>query len=147
MQEYDTHVLVHNKFPQLPKKHNRIFCGTFHSGNDSISPDKFLIKLKHPPSHNLLVVTLPEYKLIKYNLNNTAVILQDNLNDTGSSIYCQWYYIVLEIIESKLPKPPISKAKGETPAKICKNSFLKKRVELINMSNIFHDPTGKTRLP
>ena len=47
----DTHVLVFNKFPPLPRKHDKASHGTVHRNNNYFSPDEFLIKLKHHLSH------------------------------------------------------------------------------------------------
>ena len=49
----DTHAFVGNKFPPLPRKHNRISRATTHKNKNSFNPDEFLIKLKHILSHNL----------------------------------------------------------------------------------------------
>ena len=43
----NTYVCVGNKFPPIPRKHNRISRGTCHKKNNSLSPDEFLIKMKH----------------------------------------------------------------------------------------------------
>ena len=45
----------------------------------------------------------------KCNLNNTAVPLQDNLDDDRDSLYFQWYSLALDITVSKIFKPAISK--------------------------------------
>ena len=47
----DIHVLVGNKFPPLPRKHNRNSLGTFHK-KKKLSPGEFLITLKHHLNHN-----------------------------------------------------------------------------------------------
>ena len=41
----DTHVLVGNKFPHIPKKRDRVFRGTTHKNSDSFSPNEFLIPI------------------------------------------------------------------------------------------------------
>ena len=83
----------------------------------------------------------------KYNLKNIAVLLQHNLDDDRNSLYFQCYSLALDIIESKIFKPTISKAKGKAPTNICKISSLNKGVELLNVSYIFHDPSVKVYLP
>ena len=50
----------------------------------------------------------------KYNLRNTTVLLQDNLDDYINSIYFQRFSVAVDIIESKTFKPMISKAKKST---------------------------------
>ena len=55
--------------------------------------------------------------------------------------------MVLDIIEFKLFKPPISKVKRKAPTNICKISFLNKCVELVNVPHIFHDSPAKACLP
>ena len=53
----------------------------------------------------------------------------------------------MDIIESKVFKPAISKAKRKVPMKIYNISFLNKGVKLINVPHIFHDPSVKACLP
>ena len=81
-----------------------------------------ILKLKHHLNHNLSHV--PNFSRVsllemnKFNLKNTAVGFQDNLNDTSNFRYCQWYSMALAIIESKIFKPAISKVRRKT-ANIC----------------------------
>ena len=73
----------------------------------------------------------------KYNLKNTAIILQNNLNYDRNSIYFQWYFLALDIIDSKIFKPTISKAKRKASISICKMFCLSNSVELINVPIFF----------
>ena len=82
----------------------------------------------------------------KYNLKNTAVPFQDNLGHNRNSIYFQWYSLALNFVESKIFKLAISKAKIKAPTNICKTSFLNKKEKLINVFDIFHDPSLKACL-
>ena len=68
-----------------------------------------------------------------YNLKNTAVLPQDNLDDDRNSIYFQWYSPALNIYESNTFTALMSKAKTKTPNNICNISLLNKSVELINV--------------
>ena len=43
----DSHVLLGNKFPRLPRKHIRVSGGTFHENSNSFSLDELSLKLKH----------------------------------------------------------------------------------------------------
>lgn len=98
------YVLVVNKFQPITRKHNRISHGSSDKNNNYLSPDKLLIKPKHYLNHNLSgVPSFSKVSLLamkKYNLKNTAVLLQDILNDTRYSIYRQWYFTAFDIIES-----------------------------------------------
>ena len=62
----------------------------------------------------------------KCNLKITDVVLQHNLNGAIKSVYCQWCSEALDIIESRIFKSPVSKAKRKVPTNICKISFLNK---------------------
>ena len=73
----------------------------------------------------------------KYNLKNTAVLLQDNLNRYRNSIYFQRYSLALNFIESKIFKLTISKAKIKAPTNISKTSFLNKKEKLVNVPILF----------
>ena len=46
-------MFIGNKFPPLPRKHDRVSRGTIHKNNNSFSPDESLIKLKDHLSHSL----------------------------------------------------------------------------------------------
>ena len=52
--------------------------------------------------------------------------------------------MALNIFESKIFKPQISKAKRKAPKNIYKNSFLNKGVEFINVPYVFHDPSVRS---
>ena len=80
-------------------------------------------------------------------ISSIYIIYLDNLDDDRNSVYFQWYSLALDIIEFKIFKPEISKAKRKVPTTICKMSFLNKRVEFINVHNIFDDSLVKAFLP
>ena len=73
----------------------------------------------------------------KYNLKNTAVLLQDNLDDDRNSIHFQLYSLNLDVTESTTFKQTIPKAKRKAPTNVCKIPFLNKGVELINVLMFF----------
>ena len=97
-------MLVGNNFLPLPGKHYRVSRRTIHKNNNFLSPNKFLIKLKHHDSRNLSNVSnfcrVSLLTMSKYNLKNPAVLLQDNIDDERNSIYFQWSSLALNIIES-----------------------------------------------
>ena len=114
--------------------------------------DQFIkIKLKHHLSRTLSyfpkVFRVSFLIMSKYNLKNTAVLLQDNIDDERHSIQFIWYSLALDIIETKMFKLTISKAKRKAPNNICKVSFLNKGMELINVLHLFHDLSVKVCLP
>ena len=114
--------------------------------------DQFIkTKLKHHLSHTLSYFR-KDFRvsfliMSKYNLKNTAVLLQDNIDDERYSIQFIWYSLALDIIEPKMFKLTISKAKRKAPNNICKVSFLYKGMELINVLHLFHDLSVKVCLP
>ena len=147
----NAHMLVGNKFPPPPVRHNRIFRGNSHKNNNSSPPDEFLIKIKHNLNHDLSDVPnffrLAILAINIFNLNNSAILLQDNLSDASNSIYCQWYSIVLDIIESTIIKPPTLKFKKKETTNFCKSFLLNKCVEITNVLDIFREASVKTYLP
>lgn len=54
--------------------------------------------------------------------------------------------MALDIIESKISKSPIFKAKRKAPTNICKIFFLNKGVEFTNVPSTFHEPLVKVCL-
>ena len=67
----------------------------------------------------------------KNNFKNTAVLLQDNLDDDIISIYFQQQSLDLDIFERKIFKPTISKTKRKATTNISKIYFLNKGVNLL----------------
>ena len=71
----NTNALAGNKFPVLFRKYNKISCRASHKSIYSLSPEKFIIKLKHDHNHNLSgfpncsIVSLLEMN--KYDLKNS----------------------------------------------------------------------------
>ena len=76
----------------------------------------------------------------KSNLKKTADHLSETLNE-----YChhhrffQWILAVLDVIKSKIYKPPPVKHKRKSPFNICKIFFDNKACKFINLPSIFHD--------
>lgn len=111
----DTHFFVGNKFKTFPRKQDRVSRGTIHENHNSFCLDGLFIKLKHHRSHNLS--DAPNFYRVfllamsNYNLKNTTVLLQDKLDDDKNFIYFQFDSLALDIIESKVFKPKISKTK------------------------------------
>lgn len=134
----DTHVLVGNKFLSLLRTENRVSCGTSLKINNSVSSAEFLIKIKHHLNNYLLDV--PKFSVVSIFAINSydkkKKKHRGNLSDASNSICCEWNNMALDINESKLFKPPISKAKRNSATNIGKMSFLKK-VQNLSMNPYF----------
>ena len=147
----DTHVMVGAKFPPLPRKNERISRGLVHKFNTSPSPNEFITKFKHhlhnklPETPNFSRTNLLSMK--KCNLRKTAALLSDNLNNANNAMYSQWYLMALDIIDSKILKPPPVNKKKAPPKNVCKVFFDNKAVEQINLPRIFNDALVKQALP
>ena len=59
----------------------------------------------------------------KRNLKRTTILLNESLNDVSNSLYTQWYLMLLDIIDSKILKPPSLIKKKAPPENIGKNLF------------------------
>ena len=81
----------------------------------------------------------------KRDFKQTIILLHESLNDAANSLYTQRYLMSLDIIDSKILKPP-PLVKKKTPP-ICKIFFDNKKSEKIYLSHIFHDPLVKLALP
>ena len=62
-------MLADSKFPPLLRKHNNIYRGTSQQNNNTLSPDEFLVKLKHHFNHNLSDVP---------NFSRVSILLMNN---------------------------------------------------------------------
>ena len=91
--EYDK-LLFSNKFPPLSRKRDRVSRGRIHK--NIFFPWWAFYKLNYHLSHNLSDV--PDFFRVfllainKYNLKNTAILLQDNLLHGRNSIYVSMSY-------------------------------------------------------
>lgn len=81
---------VGNEPPALTRKRDRVSHGTIYKNKNSFSPDEFVLKLKHYPSH--ILSDVPSFcrasllAMSKYNLKNTVVLVQCNIYDDKSSV-------------------------------------------------------------
>ena len=147
----NTHVLVGKQFPPLPRKNARISRGQSHRNNSSLSPKDFFHQFKLHLNNNLS--ELPNFSRVhlmsmkKANLRQIAVLLNECLAEANSSQYTHWYLMALDIIDSKILKPPLPAKKKTSPQNICKISFENKAIEHINLNRIFHDPVVKQAMP
>ena len=62
------------------------------------------------------------------------------------SNYIQWYYAVLDSIESKTYEPDPHKIKRKQTENICHGMFSNKAIEMINLSAPFNSTTVESSL-
>ena len=80
-----------------------------HKINTSLSPDEFLDGFEF--HHQNKLFDSPSFSRIhllatkKRNLKQTAIPLNENINDVNNFLYTQWYLMSLELIDSKILKP------------------------------------------
>ena len=98
-----------------------------HKPNALLFPDKFLDKVnfylhnKLSDSPNNFRIHLLAVK--KRNLKQTAILLNERLNDADNSLYTQCYLMSLDIIDYKIIEPPPLGKKRTPPTDICKIFF------------------------
>ena len=89
-----TNVLVGSKFPTLPRKSTRISQDHVRKLSTSLSPDKFSYKFKFylqnkisdsPKFSRIHLIAMHKQKKLK----QTAILLNESLNDTSNSLYTQ----------------------------------------------------------
>ena len=145
----DKEVLIGNKFPSLSRNHQRVGRGS-HKNKIVTNPNTFVKKftsyLKHDLSNVINFARVSLLAMNKTNLKKTAVLLNELINK-GNNVKLQWTLAALDIIESKIYKPPINKPKRKPPSNICKIHFDNKGIEYINVSRIFHEQSVKSALP
>ena len=122
---YDLNDRLGDEYKKMMHLWMRVINFHLHPENatwNSLSPGEFIIKLKHDfVKCSLLFQTIP-LAMNKCNLTYPAVLLKDNLNNNSNSLYFQCYS-ALDIIDFKIFKPPISKAKRKAATNIVKLSF------------------------
>lgn len=147
----ETHCLVGKRFPPLSRNNPRIGRGLSHNNSFSLEPSIFIKNLKHKLSNdlvntpNFVRVTLLKFK--KTILKKIATLLHDELTIPENEIYQQWFLAALDIIECKLYKPPVPKAKKKIPKNILKVAFDSKAVEMINLPRIMNSSEVRNCIP
>ena len=142
---------VASRFSSLPRLNSRVSRGKSHKGVSSLQPDQFLTKLKNyltddlSGTMNFIRVSLSSLK--KSFLKEVHLLVSNFITDNSNKfIFHQWYYAIIDLIESKLYKEPTIKLKKSPPENICKVFFHNKGVELINLPSILHDDSLKQTL-
>ena len=59
----------------------------------------------------------------------------------------QWYKMTLDLIESRIYNPPVSKTTKTKPKNLIKLHFVNKGMDMINISKIINDKNLKKSLP
>ena len=92
-----------------------------------------------------LVHLMPMHKSI---LKKTADLLNEALNEhCHHDEFSQWFSAILDVIESKVYKPPPVKSKHKSPSNLCKIFFDNKVIEFINSEIMLHDPVFRFNVP
>ena len=147
-----THVLVGTRFPPLARVHPRLSRGEAHCKiNYNITPlslfNKFSAILNDNISETSNFMRISLMSMKKSHLKSFADILYDEIaKSTFNQNYLQWHLTAIDIIESKIYKPPV-KFKRKAPSNICKIVFENKGIEMINLSRIFHDKVVINAMP
>ena len=84
----------------------------------------------------------------KSKLMKTADLLDGSLNEhCCHDTFSQGFLAALDVIESKIYKPPPVNHKRKPPSNICKIFFDNKATEFINLPNILHEPVARSSIP
>ena len=146
----DSHHLVANRFPPLSRKHPRASRGLAYRGNNLTSTDFFnklttMLKDDLPNTLNYIRVSIASLK--KSELKRVANLINDKINERSSNAFDQWYFAALDLIESKIYKPPKIKEKRPSPENICNVHFSNKGIEAINLTAILNHKDVVSCLP
>ena len=147
-----SHSFVGHRFPRLERNFDRLSRGNNRVGNNKLSPDSFLQLFKTnlrenlAQSMNLIRVSLSSMK--KSHLKKVHNLVSDEISDKDTNFkFSQWYYVIIDIIESKLYKPPKDKPARGSCKSVCKVYFDNKGIELINLPRILRDNSLAETLP
>ena len=89
-------------------------------------------------------VSTMKKSVLKKLYDNVIDILADQSCDCKFS---HWYSAILDLIDSKMYKPPADKPKKTPPTNLCHIFFDNKGIEKINLAKIFHDPSILNAIP
>ena len=136
-------------FPPLPRLYNR--TGRVRNHNNNLN-SSFMSNIKQWLSLNICSASFNIRTCLsgmnKKNLKITAYEINEFLSSTGDDfLYFQWYRMALDIIESKLYKPPILKERKSIPKYKLNIEFVNKSLEFINLPQILRSKTVKENSP
>ena len=84
----------------------------------------------------------------KANLKKLADLVTEELSSVDDNFpYIQWYYVILDIVDTKFFKPPKVKPKRTPPKNVCHVSFDNKAIEMINLSSILNSSSVTNTIP
>ena len=149
--EYKTQESQHaigRRFKALKRSHLRISRGGSRiSDNTHMKYTDFWASLNKMLRSKLKeVLNVIRYNLAsmkKANLKKLADLVTEELSSVDDNFpYIQWYYVILDIVDTKFFKPPKVKPKRTPPKNVCYVSFDNKAdnkaIEMINLSSILN---------
>ncbi len=145
--------IVGKLFPALPRARARS-VRQFHNRNRQrpVNYGIFLQQLglwcRNDLKNAAFLIRTSLVSMNKRHLKQIADYISDNLaNHTNEFLYTQWYLMALDIIETKLYKPPIPAVKKSVPKYKLTIPFVNKALDFINVPSILRSETVKQNTP
>ena len=138
-------------FPPLPRKYTRPNQRVFNHSKMQRSSEIFIVKLRH-----LLVHKIDEAaKLIRVSLANMRKkelkalggYIRGSVSEEEMELYSIWFKMILDIIKTKIYKPPPVRPKRKVPKYKINIPFVNKAMDFINLPQIIRSKEAKDSMP
>ena len=81
------------------------------------------------------------------NEKKVGCLVNDVIQDDQDCTHIHWYLAILDMIKTKIYKPPIEKPKKKPPTNILKVFFHNKAIEMINLPHVLHSSNLEKSFP
>ena len=138
-------------YPPLPRKYTRPNNRVFNHSKILRNSETFIAKLRHLLVHKideaakLIRVSLANMR--KKELKGLAGYITNSVLDEEMELYSIWFKMTLDIIETKIYKPPPVKPKRKIPKYRISIPFVNKAMDFINLPQIIRSKEAKDSMP
>lgn len=111
----------------------------------------FIAKLRHIFEHNIhqasKFIRVSLANMPKRDLKSLAIEINNLILDDDAEAHSLWFTMMLDIIETKLYKPPAPKAVKKIPKYRISIPFINKALDFINLSQLLRSNHSKDNMP
>ena len=147
----DNHEPVGRSFPSLPRKFSRPNHRVFNKTSPKSNHQIFVAKLRHILKHHLhqasKFIRVSLYNMSKKELKSLAVDINHAILNDEDDAHSAWFKMILDIIETKLYKPPVPKTTKRIPKYRISIPFVNKALDFINLPQIIRSKHSKENMP
>ena len=138
-------------FPSLPRAHSRPSIRSVSKNTKLLDHDLFLTKFRHLLCNQLRSVAhflrVSLFSMRKADLNKIAQRINEMLLEDECVLFNTWYRMALDIIETRIYKPPPEKKKKKIPKYKVTIPFVNKAMDFINLPKLLRSNELQCNMP